>query len=75
MIIHDQVQEACDHIYYVEVKTVELECMGEGFIKKFLKGIHLVHRKTRDEIKGLTPSEASSDTSSDSDGDEVESEL
>ncbi|KAH0448485.1 hypothetical protein IEQ34_022285 [Dendrobium chrysotoxum] len=57
------------------VKDLELECMEEGFIKGFMKGIHLVHRKAGAEVDGLTPSQASRDSSSDSDGDEIESEL
>ncbi|KAL0905848.1 hypothetical protein M5K25_024290 [Dendrobium thyrsiflorum] len=72
MIILDQIQEAHDHIYDVEVKALELECMEEGFVRGFLKGIHLVHRKTRAEIKWFTPSQASGDSSVDFDGDEVE---
>ncbi|KAH0454823.1 hypothetical protein IEQ34_016747 [Dendrobium chrysotoxum] len=41
----------------------------------FMKGVRTVHRKTGVEIKGLTPSQASSDASSDSGGEELESEL
>ncbi|KAH0455915.1 hypothetical protein IEQ34_015947 [Dendrobium chrysotoxum] len=67
MIIKNQIQEAHDHIYDVEVKALELECIEEGFIRGFLKGIHLVHRKPRAKAFG--------DSSSDSDGDEIESEL
>ncbi|KAL0919372.1 hypothetical protein M5K25_011463 [Dendrobium thyrsiflorum] len=52
-IIQDHVQEARDHIYDVEVKALELQCIDEG----------------------LTPSQASDDSSSDPDGDEVQSEL
>ncbi|KAH0465910.1 hypothetical protein IEQ34_006013 [Dendrobium chrysotoxum] len=48
--------EVRDHIYDVEVKALELECMEEGFIRGFLKGIRLVHHKTGAKIKGLTPS-------------------
>ncbi|KAH0467973.1 hypothetical protein IEQ34_003006 [Dendrobium chrysotoxum] len=55
-IVQNQVQEARDHIYDIEVKTLELECIEA-------------------EIEGLTPSQASSDSSSDLDGDEIESEL
>ncbi|KAH0450996.1 hypothetical protein IEQ34_021688 [Dendrobium chrysotoxum] len=64
-----------DHIYDVEVRALELECMEEGFIRDFLKGICLVQRKTGAEIERLTPSQASSYSSLDFDGDEIESEL
>ncbi|KAH0453958.1 hypothetical protein IEQ34_018282 [Dendrobium chrysotoxum] len=50
--------------------------MYEGrLIRYFLKGIHLVQLKTRAEIEGLTPTQASSNSSSDLDGDEINSEL
>ncbi|KAI0524160.1 hypothetical protein KFK09_003524 [Dendrobium nobile] len=75
IIIQDHVQEARDHIYEVEVKALEKQCIEEGFIRGFLKGIRLVQRKTGVEVEGLTPSQASDDFSSDSDGDEIESEL
>ncbi|KAH0461348.1 hypothetical protein IEQ34_008923 [Dendrobium chrysotoxum] len=75
MIVQDKVQEARDHIYDVEVKALELECMEEGFIRGFLKGVRLVQRKTGAEVEGLTPSQASRDSSSDSNGDDIESEL
>ncbi|KAH0466204.1 hypothetical protein IEQ34_006307 [Dendrobium chrysotoxum] len=61
--------------YDVQVKALELECIEDGFIRGFMKGVRLVQHKTRDKIKGLTPSQASDDTSLDSDGDDVESEL
>ncbi|KAH0448774.1 hypothetical protein IEQ34_022574 [Dendrobium chrysotoxum] len=32
MIVQDQIQEALNHIYDVEVKILKLECMEEGFI-------------------------------------------
>ncbi|KAL0928718.1 hypothetical protein M5K25_000633 [Dendrobium thyrsiflorum] len=70
-----QIQEARDHIYDVKVKALELECMEEGFVRGFLKGVRLVHRKTRAEVEGLTPSQASGDSTSDSDGNEIESKL
>ncbi|KAI0495028.1 hypothetical protein KFK09_025175 [Dendrobium nobile] len=75
IIIQDHVQEVRDHIYEVEVKALEKQCVEEGFIRGFLKGIRLVQRKTGVEVEGLTPSQASDDFSSDSDGDEIESEL
>ncbi|KAH0465088.1 hypothetical protein IEQ34_005191 [Dendrobium chrysotoxum] len=68
IIIQDHIQEAHDHIY-------EVECIDEGFIWGFLKGVRLVQRKTRVEVEGLTPSQASDDSPLDSDGDEIESEL
>ncbi|KAH0454510.1 hypothetical protein IEQ34_016434 [Dendrobium chrysotoxum] len=49
--------------------------MEEGFIRGFMKGVRAVQRKTGAEIEGLTPSQASSDPSSDSSGEELESEL
>ncbi|KAH0462213.1 hypothetical protein IEQ34_009788 [Dendrobium chrysotoxum] len=67
--------EARSHIYDVEVKALEAECAEDGFIRGFMKGVRTVHRKTGAEIEGLTPSQASSDASSDSGGEELESEL
>ncbi|KAH0470780.1 hypothetical protein IEQ34_000503 [Dendrobium chrysotoxum] len=49
--------------------------MHEGFIRDFLKGVHLVQCKTRAEVEGLIPSQTSDDSSSDSNGVEIESEL
>ncbi|KAH0433524.1 hypothetical protein IEQ34_027007 [Dendrobium chrysotoxum] len=68
IIIQDHVQEARDHIYEVEVKALEQQCLDDGFIRGFLKG-------TGVEVKGLTPSQASDDFPPGSDGDEIESEL
>ncbi|KAH0457360.1 hypothetical protein IEQ34_012675 [Dendrobium chrysotoxum] len=75
IIIEDHIQEARSHIYDVEVKALEAECAEDGFIRGFMKGVRTVHRKTGAEIEGLTPSQASSDASSDSGGEELESEL
>ncbi|KAH0452641.1 hypothetical protein IEQ34_019940 [Dendrobium chrysotoxum] len=75
IIIEDHIQEARSHIYDVEVKALEAECVEDGFIRGFMKGVRIVHRKTGAEIEGLTPSQASSDASSDSGGEELESEL
>ncbi|KAL0924039.1 hypothetical protein M5K25_004841 [Dendrobium thyrsiflorum] len=74
-IIQDHVQEARDHIYDIELKDLELQCIDEGFIQGFLKGVRLMQRKTGITVEGLTPSQASGDLSSDADGDKVESEL
>ncbi|KAL0927438.1 hypothetical protein M5K25_001605 [Dendrobium thyrsiflorum] len=70
-IIQDHVQEARDHIYDVEVKALELQCIDEGFIRGFLKGGSPDAAKDR----CYSRSQASGDPSSDVDGDEVESEL
>ncbi|KAH0467567.1 hypothetical protein IEQ34_002600 [Dendrobium chrysotoxum] len=75
IIIEDHIQEARSHIYDVEVKALEAKCAEDGFIRGFMKGVRTVHRKTGAEIEGLTPSQASSDASSDSGGEELESEL
>ncbi|KAH0448828.1 hypothetical protein IEQ34_022628 [Dendrobium chrysotoxum] len=75
IIIQDHVQEARDHIYEVEVKALEQQCLDDGFIRGFLKGVRLMHRKTGVEVEGLTPSQASDDFPPGSDGDEIESEL
>ncbi|KAH0453040.1 hypothetical protein IEQ34_017364 [Dendrobium chrysotoxum] len=75
IIIEDHIQEARSHIYDVEVKALEAECAEDGFIRGFMKGVRIVHRKTGAEIEGLTPSQASGDASSDSGGEELESEL
>ncbi|KAH0458251.1 hypothetical protein IEQ34_013566 [Dendrobium chrysotoxum] len=75
IIIQDHVQEACDHIYEVEVKALEQQCLDDGFIRGFLKGVRLMQRKTGVEVEGLTPSQASDDFPPGSDGDEIESEL
>ncbi|KAH0456394.1 hypothetical protein IEQ34_014301 [Dendrobium chrysotoxum] len=60
IIIQDHVQEARDHIYEVEVKALEQQCLDDGFIRGFWKGVRLMHRKTG--VEG-------------SDGDEIKSEL
>ncbi|KAH0459919.1 hypothetical protein IEQ34_010582 [Dendrobium chrysotoxum] len=75
IIVEDHIQEARNHIYDVEVKALEADCMEEGFIRGFMKGVRAVQRKTGTEIDGLTPSQASGDPSSDSGGEEIESEL
>ncbi|KAH0455786.1 hypothetical protein IEQ34_015818 [Dendrobium chrysotoxum] len=67
-IIQDRIQEARDYIY-------EIECINEGFIRGFLKGVRLVQRKIGVEVEGLTPSQALDDFPSDYIGDEIESEL
>ncbi|KAH0467899.1 hypothetical protein IEQ34_002932 [Dendrobium chrysotoxum] len=75
IIIQDHVQEARDHIYEVEVKALEQQCLDDGFIRGFLKGVRLMQRKTGVEVEGMTPSQASDDFPPGSDGDEIESEL
>ncbi|KAH0458072.1 hypothetical protein IEQ34_013387 [Dendrobium chrysotoxum] len=75
IIIQDHVQEARDHIYEVEVKALEQQCLDDGFIRGFLKGVRLMQRKTGVEIEGLTPNQASNDFPPGSKGDEIESEL
>ncbi|KAH0460256.1 hypothetical protein IEQ34_010919 [Dendrobium chrysotoxum] len=75
IIIEDHIQEARSHIYDVGVKALEAECAEDGFIRSFMKGVRTVHCKTGAEIEGLTPSQASGDASSDSGGEELESEL
>ncbi|KAH0470950.1 hypothetical protein IEQ34_000673 [Dendrobium chrysotoxum] len=68
-IIQDHVQEVRDHIYDIKVKAFEQQCIENGFIRGFLKGVRLIQRKT--EFK----SKASDDFPSGSDGNEIESEL
>ncbi|KAH0452853.1 hypothetical protein IEQ34_017177 [Dendrobium chrysotoxum] len=75
IIVEDHIQEARNHIYDVEVKALEADCMEEGFIRGFMKGVRAVQLKTGAEIDGLTPSQASGDPYSDSGGEEIESEL
>ncbi|KAH0470104.1 hypothetical protein IEQ34_001662 [Dendrobium chrysotoxum] len=75
IIIEDHIQEARNHIYDVEVKALEADCMEEGFIRGFMKGVRADQHKTGTKIDGLTPSQASSDPSSDSGREEIESEL
>ncbi|KAH0455450.1 hypothetical protein IEQ34_015482 [Dendrobium chrysotoxum] len=75
IIVEDYIQEARNHIYDVEVKALEADYMEEGFIRGFVKGVRAVQRQTRAEIERLTPSQASSDPSSDFGGEEIESEL
>ncbi|KAH0465313.1 hypothetical protein IEQ34_005416 [Dendrobium chrysotoxum] len=74
-IIQDHVQEARDHIYDIEVKALEQQCIEDGFIRGFLKGVHLMQWKTRVQVEGVTHSQASDDFPSCFDGDEIESEL
>ncbi|KAH0463404.1 hypothetical protein IEQ34_007986 [Dendrobium chrysotoxum] len=59
----------------VEVKALERDCMEEGFIQGFLIGVRLVQLKTGAEVEELTPSQVYDDSSSNSDGVEIESEL
>ncbi|KAH0456181.1 hypothetical protein IEQ34_014088 [Dendrobium chrysotoxum] len=59
----------------IEVKALEADCMKEGFIRGFMKGERVVQCKIGVEIERLTPSQASSDPSSDSGGAKIESEL
>ncbi|KAH0453710.1 hypothetical protein IEQ34_018034 [Dendrobium chrysotoxum] len=75
IIIQDHVQEARDHIYEVEMKALEQQCLDDGFIRGFLKGVWLMQRKTGVEVEGLTHSQASDDFPPGSDGDKIESEL
>ncbi|KAH0449796.1 hypothetical protein IEQ34_020488 [Dendrobium chrysotoxum] len=42
IIIQDHIQEARDHIYEVEVKALEQQCLDDGFIRGFLKGVRLM---------------------------------
>ncbi|KAH0457539.1 hypothetical protein IEQ34_012854 [Dendrobium chrysotoxum] len=66
-IIQDRIKEVHDHIYDVKVKALEQQCIDEGFIRGFFKGVHLVQR--------LTPSQASYDSPSDPGDDDIESKL
>ncbi|KAH0470825.1 hypothetical protein IEQ34_000548 [Dendrobium chrysotoxum] len=74
-IIQDHVQEVRDHIYDIKVKALEQQCIENGFIRGFLKGVRLIQRKTGVQVEGVTPSQASDDFPSGSDGNEIESEL
>ncbi|KAH0450724.1 hypothetical protein IEQ34_021416 [Dendrobium chrysotoxum] len=60
-------KDAHDHIYDVKVKALEQQCIDEGFIRGFLKGVRLVQRKIRVN--------ASNDSPSNLDGVNIESEL
>ncbi|KAH0470279.1 hypothetical protein IEQ34_000002 [Dendrobium chrysotoxum] len=64
-------KEARDHIYDIEVKALEQQCIEDGFIRDFLKGVRLMQRKTGVQVEGVTPSQASDDFPSGSDGDEI----
>ncbi|KAH0458548.1 hypothetical protein IEQ34_013863 [Dendrobium chrysotoxum] len=66
--IQNRVQEAYEIFF-------DVESLEEGFTRGFLKGVWLVHRKTGVEIEGLTPSQASEDSSPDSGDKDIESEL
>ncbi|KAH0470502.1 hypothetical protein IEQ34_000225 [Dendrobium chrysotoxum] len=68
-------KEARDHIYDIEVKALEQQCIEDGFIRGFLKWVRLMQRKTGVQVEGVTPSQASDDFPSGSNGDEIESEL
>ncbi|KAH0453811.1 hypothetical protein IEQ34_018135 [Dendrobium chrysotoxum] len=70
-IIHDHVQDARDHIYDIEVKALEQQCIEDGFIRGFLKGVRLMQV----QVEGVTPSQASDDFPLGSGGNEIESEL
>ncbi|KAH0450369.1 hypothetical protein IEQ34_021061 [Dendrobium chrysotoxum] len=75
IIIKDHIHEAHNHIFDVEVKALEAYSIEDGFIRDFIKGVRAVQLKTGVEIEEMTPSQASSDPSSDSGGEEIESEL
>ncbi|KAH0461355.1 hypothetical protein IEQ34_008930 [Dendrobium chrysotoxum] len=75
IIIENHIQKARNHIYNVEVKALDADCMEEGFIRGFMKGVRTVQRKTGAEIEGLTINQASTDPSLDSGSEEIESEL
>ncbi|KAH0451766.1 hypothetical protein IEQ34_019065 [Dendrobium chrysotoxum] len=66
-IFQDHIQEARDHIYHIEVKALEQQCIEDGFIRGFLKGVCLMQRKTRVQVEDGFPSGFY--------GDEIESEL
>ncbi|KAH0461167.1 hypothetical protein IEQ34_008742 [Dendrobium chrysotoxum] len=68
-------KEARDHIYDIEVEALEQQCIEDGFIRGFLKGVRLMQRQTGVQVEGVTPSQASDNFSSGSNGDEIESEL
>ncbi|KAH0465500.1 hypothetical protein IEQ34_005603 [Dendrobium chrysotoxum] len=75
IIIQDRIQEARNHIYNVEVKALEQQYIDEGFIRSFLKGVRLVHHRTIVKVKGLTLSQASDDSPSNSGEGDIKSEL
>ncbi|KAH0459895.1 hypothetical protein IEQ34_010558 [Dendrobium chrysotoxum] len=58
-----------------EVKDLEHQSLEKGFTHGFLKGVRLVHHKTRVDIEGLTTSQAFEDSPVDSGDDGIESEL
>ncbi|KAH0433412.1 hypothetical protein IEQ34_014916 [Dendrobium chrysotoxum] len=61
--------------YDIEMKALEQQYIEDEFIRGFLKGVRLMQRKTGVQVEGVTPSQASDDFPSGSDGDEIESEL
>ncbi|KAH0458736.1 hypothetical protein IEQ34_011550 [Dendrobium chrysotoxum] len=73
--IQHLIQEAYEKLFDVEVKDLERQSLEEGFTRGFLKGVRLVHRKTGVDIEGLTPSQASEDSSPDSGDEYIESEF
>ncbi|KAH0451176.1 hypothetical protein IEQ34_018475 [Dendrobium chrysotoxum] len=54
--------EARDHINDVEVKVLEQQCIDQGFIQGFWKGVRLVQCKTGVKVEGLVPRQASDDS-------------
>ncbi|KAH0460427.1 hypothetical protein IEQ34_011090 [Dendrobium chrysotoxum] len=74
-LLKDHVEESRDHIYVVGVNALECECIEEGFIHDFLKGVRLVQYKTGAKIEGLTPSQASNYSPSDSCDNDSKGEL
>ncbi|KAH0452919.1 hypothetical protein IEQ34_017243 [Dendrobium chrysotoxum] len=75
IIIEDHVHEVKNHIYDVEVRALEVECIEDDFIRDFMKVVCTVQCKTGVEIEGLTLSQVFGDPYSDSGGEELESEL
>ncbi|KAH0460555.1 hypothetical protein IEQ34_011218 [Dendrobium chrysotoxum] len=59
----------------IQDHALEQQCIEDGFIWGVLKGVRLMQWKIGVQVEGVTPSQASDDFPSGSDGDEIESEL
>ncbi|KAH0457902.1 hypothetical protein IEQ34_013217 [Dendrobium chrysotoxum] len=68
--IQNYVQEAYNKLFDAEARDLKRRCLEEDFVRGYLKG-----RKAGVTIEGLSPSQASEDSSPDLDDEDVESEL
>ncbi|KAH0457207.1 hypothetical protein IEQ34_015114 [Dendrobium chrysotoxum] len=74
-IPEDALKHICIERRHANDIDLERQSLEEGFTRGFLKDVWLIHRKTGVDIEGLTPSQASEDSSPNSGDEDIESEL